>query len=246
MVLPGAQAPPRLSPAVWPPAEIELLSALAHRPQRVLLRLSPGIDVHGHPAVRTGVIDQKFGLPLGSAMAVDAVRSIAEMAWIRREHGHLLTELDLGGGHPVAYRPGDAELNTVELAGVLDDALDTACARHRFPRPVIAMEPGRAIVARAGVGEGRNPARFPFGSDCGVFRACATGGAVVALDGIRYRAQWGSRGPPGRGGGTGRRLGCRYGSRRRHRRECPPVARSWLRRVFGHGCVSAARVPAAR
>ncbi|NKY32290.1 diaminopimelate decarboxylase [Nocardia speluncae] len=165
-------------------SEIALLSTQLNRPQAVLLRLTPGIDVHGHPAVRTGVLDQKFGLPLGSADAAEAVRRIleqpllqlaglhchlgsqiydpdhygeavrrliAEMAWIRRDHGHLITELDVGGGHAVAYRPGDAELNVAELADILDDALDAACARHRFPRPVLAMEPGRAIVARAGV-----------------------------------------------------------------------------------------------
>ncbi|WP_280235776.1 diaminopimelate decarboxylase [Nocardia cyriacigeorgica] len=164
--------------------EITLLSALATRPQRVLLRLSPGIDVHGDPAVRTGVVDQKFGFPLGGATAAEAVqrimaqpnlqlvglhchlgsqiynpdyygeavrRLIGEMSWVRHEYDHILTELDLGGGHAVAYRSGDAELNLAELADIIDDALDAACARHRFPRPAIAMEPGRAIVARAGV-----------------------------------------------------------------------------------------------
>jgi len=165
-------------------AEITLLSAVVARPQRVLLRLSPGIDVHGHPAVRTGVLDQKFGFPLGSGAAAEAIerilsrpelrltglhchlgsqihdpdhygeairRMVAEMAWVRHEHGHLMTELDIGGGHAVAYRGGDAQMNLYELADIIEDALDAACAEHRFPRPRIAMEPGRAIVARAGV-----------------------------------------------------------------------------------------------
>ncbi|WP_433680267.1 diaminopimelate decarboxylase [Nocardia sp. CA-119907] len=164
--------------------EITLLSALATRPQRVLLRLSPGIDVHGHPAVKTGVLDQKFGFPIGSEMATEAIervmrqpnleligfhchlgsqiydpdhygeavrRMIGEMARIRQDYGRILTDLDLGGGHAVAYRSGDAEMNLTELADIIDDALDAGCARHHFPRPNIAMEPGRAIVARAGV-----------------------------------------------------------------------------------------------
>ncbi|MFI2478285.1 diaminopimelate decarboxylase family protein [Nocardia xishanensis] len=187
--------------------EITLLSALATTRQRVLVRLSPGIDVHGHPAVRTGVTDQKFGFPLGSELADEAVerilrrsnlelvgfhchlgsqiynpdfygeairRMIGEMARVRQIHGRILTELDLGGGHAVAtstrpdevrrqpcagpsageaaaYRGGDAEMNVQELAEVLDDALDAGCARHHFPRPRVALEPGRAIVARAGV-----------------------------------------------------------------------------------------------
>ncbi|MCP2278672.1 diaminopimelate decarboxylase [Nocardia amikacinitolerans] len=164
--------------------EITLLSALATTRQRVLVRLSPGIDVHGHPAVKTGVVDQKFGFPLGSDLAAEAVerilrrtnlelvgfhchlgsqihnpdyygeavrRMIGEMARVRQDHGHILTELDLGGGHAVAYRGGDAEMNLTELSEILEDALDAGCARHHFPRPRIAVEPGRAIVARAGV-----------------------------------------------------------------------------------------------
>ncbi|MFE2959422.1 diaminopimelate decarboxylase [Nocardia tengchongensis] len=164
--------------------EITLLSALAERPQRVLLRVTPDIDIDGHPAVRTGVTDQKFGFPIGSPAIRDAVdrivrqpnltltglhchigsqiyntfpygeavrRMIGEMARIRDEFGLTLTELDLGGGHAVAYRGGDAEMNLAELADIIEDALDAACARHGFPRPGIALEPGRAIVARAGV-----------------------------------------------------------------------------------------------
>ncbi|WP_067699652.1 diaminopimelate decarboxylase [Nocardia jejuensis] len=164
--------------------EITLLSALASRPQRVLLRLTPDIDVHGHPAVRTGVTDQKFGFPVGGDAVLEAVdrivrqpnleltgahchigsqihdtfpygeavrRMIAEMARIRDESGVTLTDLDLGGGHAVAYRSGDAELNLSELADIIEDALDAACARHGFPRPAISLEPGRAIVARAGI-----------------------------------------------------------------------------------------------
>ncbi|MEU0540804.1 diaminopimelate decarboxylase [Nocardia sp. NPDC005978] len=164
--------------------EIPLLAALATRPQQVLLRISPDIDVHGHPAVRTGVTDQKFGFPIGSDLVAEAVerivrqfnldliglhchigsqiydpfhygeavrRMIGEMARIQAAFGITLGDLDLGGGHAVAYRSGDAEMNLAELADIIDDGLDAACARHGFPRPKIALEPGRAIVARAGV-----------------------------------------------------------------------------------------------
>ncbi|MEV6277562.1 diaminopimelate decarboxylase [Nocardia sp. NPDC051832] len=164
--------------------EIPLIAALATTPQRVLLRISPDIDIDSHPAVRTGVADQKFGFPIGSALAAEAVervlrqpnlrlvgfhchlgsqihdtfpfseavrRLVAAMAVVRDESGHTLTELDLGGGHAVAYRCGDPELDLAELADVIEDSLDAACARHGFPRPRIALEPGRAIVARAGL-----------------------------------------------------------------------------------------------
>lgn len=164
--------------------EITLLAAVVTRPQQVLLRLSPDIDVHGHPAVRTGVADQKFGFPLGSAAAADAIdrimrqpmlelvglhchlgsqiydpdfygeavrRLITEMSRVREKYGRPLPQLDLGGGHAVAYRGGDAEMNLPELADIVEDSLDAACALNHCPRPRISMEPGRAIVARAGV-----------------------------------------------------------------------------------------------
>lgn len=82
-------------------------------------------------------------------VAVD--RMIAAMARIRHEHGTILTQLDLGGGHAVAYTAGDPSLDPATLAAAIDDALDDACARHRFPRPTIVLEPGRAITGRAGV-----------------------------------------------------------------------------------------------
>ena len=165
-------------------SEIVDLAGVGPRRQRVLIRVTPDIDIHGHRAVTTGVSDQKFGFTLAGGHAADAVarvlahpdlnliglhchigsqvtdttlygeairRMIAFMADIRTRHGVILTELNIGGGHAVPYVAGDPELNIDELARVIDDALDAACAAEHFPRPVIVVEPGRAISARAGV-----------------------------------------------------------------------------------------------
>ncbi|UXA05846.1 diaminopimelate decarboxylase [Mycobacterium sp. SMC-2] len=78
-------------------------------------------------------------------------RLVAAMADIRARHGVILTELNLGGGHAIPYVPGDPELDLDELARVIDDALDEACAAEHFPRPKVVVEPGRAISGRAGV-----------------------------------------------------------------------------------------------
>lgn len=78
-------------------------------------------------------------------------RLVAAMADIRARHGVILTELNLGGGHAIPYVPGDPELDLDELARVIDDALDEACAAEHFPRPSVVVEPGRAISGRAGV-----------------------------------------------------------------------------------------------
>lgn len=78
-------------------------------------------------------------------------RMIAAMADIRARHGIILTELNIGGGHAIPYLPGDRELDLDDLAVVLEDALDEACAAEHFPRPTLVVEPGRAISGRAGV-----------------------------------------------------------------------------------------------
>ncbi|MFB8282760.1 diaminopimelate decarboxylase family protein [Nocardia colli] len=155
-------------------AEIDLLASVATRPQRVLLRVCPGVECDSA---------EPIGFPLGDATAAavaqvldtpmleliglhchlgsqiynpdhygEAIRRmVAEMALVRHDHDRILTDLDLGGGHAIAYRNGDAEMNLAELSAIIEDALDAACARQHFPRPNIALEPGRGIVARAGV-----------------------------------------------------------------------------------------------
>jgi len=45
--------------------------------QRVLLRVTPGVDAHAaHPSVTTGTADQKFGLSLSTGAAADAIRRV--------------------------------------------------------------------------------------------------------------------------------------------------------------------------
>lgn len=78
-------------------------------------------------------------------------RMIAAMADIRARHGVILTELNIGGGHAIPYVCGDRELELDDLAVVVEDALDAACAAEHFPRPTVVVEPGRAISGRAGV-----------------------------------------------------------------------------------------------
>jgi len=58
--------------------EITRLAALARPGQRVLIRVTPGVDAHAHPAVATGIEDQKFGFSLSSGAAADAVRRVLD------------------------------------------------------------------------------------------------------------------------------------------------------------------------
>ncbi|EGX56674.1 diaminopimelate decarboxylase [Streptomyces zinciresistens K42] len=78
-------------------------------------------------------------------------RMVGLMARLHRQHGVVLPELDLGGGHGIAYRPGDAALDLTALARRVRAELREACAAAGLPVPRLLVEPGRAIAGPAGV-----------------------------------------------------------------------------------------------
>jgi diaminopimelate decarboxylase len=89
------------------------------------------------------------------------VRDIAQSAM---DSGFELEELCVGGGWAVPYRPGDPELTPEDVADALRTWLPGSLR--------IAVEPGRALVARAGVA---------------VYRVLSVkhgaGGTIIAVDG---------------------------------------------------------------
>ena len=57
--------------------ELELLDRLAHRASKVqdiLIRVSPGVDPHTHGHTTTGTLDSKFGFPIQTGQAEEAIR----------------------------------------------------------------------------------------------------------------------------------------------------------------------------
>lgn len=57
--------------------ELELLNTLAKErgiSQNILLRLTPGVDPHTHQYTTTGTLDSKFGFPLATGQAEEAVK----------------------------------------------------------------------------------------------------------------------------------------------------------------------------
>jgi diaminopimelate decarboxylase len=158
--------------------EIDTLGDLAVRPQRVLIRVTPGANGHTHRMVTTGIEGPRFGFSLATGAALDAVAQILARPALRlvgvhchlgsqitavtgfelathrmtgllaecaQRHGIVLAELHLGGGH------GSGELELLGLARRVRIALSLECARHGIPWPRLTVEPGRAIVSRAGV-----------------------------------------------------------------------------------------------
>ncbi|MEV5787706.1 diaminopimelate decarboxylase [Streptomyces sp. NPDC048448] len=78
-------------------------------------------------------------------------RMVGLMARLREQHGLVLPELDLGGGHGIAYRPGEQALDLTALARRVRSELTEACAAAGLTVPRLMIEPGRAVVGPAGV-----------------------------------------------------------------------------------------------
>ncbi|MEV7441763.1 diaminopimelate decarboxylase [Streptomyces sp. NPDC091204] len=78
-------------------------------------------------------------------------RMVGLLAGIRDAHGVVLPELDMGGGHGIGYRPGEAALDLTALARGLRAELGAGCAAAGLSVPRLVIEPGRAVVGPAGV-----------------------------------------------------------------------------------------------
>ncbi len=162
----------------------ERLAAQRGMTQRILLRLTPGIDPHTYEAVATGQVDSKFGFAIDTGAAEDVTRlalaqphlellgfhchvgsqvfdddvfeqSAAVMlrfiAHIRDTYGYTARELDLGGGYGVRYLPSDPHIDIAKKIREVGAFVTVRCEQLGLPLPVVALEPGRSIVADAGM-----------------------------------------------------------------------------------------------
>ena len=152
---------------------IESLVASGLPVPRVLLRINPGIEVHTHEHVRTGNLDSKFGFPLPTGQADDALARARASAAVDLVglHMHIgsqvfsvdnfleglravapfvvdadLPELVVGGGLGVAYVEGEAAPTITEWA----TAVVQEC-RAAGITAGIGVEPGRAVIGAAAV-----------------------------------------------------------------------------------------------
>lgn len=105
----------------------------------------PGLDLVGlHCHIGSQITSAK---PYASAVR----RMVGLLARIRDQHGVTLPRLDIGGGHAIAYRPGDQGLGPETLASRVRAELADGCGRAGLPVPRLTLEPGRAITGPAGV-----------------------------------------------------------------------------------------------
>ncbi len=152
--------------------------------QKLLLRLTPGIDPHTYEAVATGKVDSKFGSAIETGQAAEIVeftlkqphinlvgfhchvgsQVFAEdiferaatvmlefIAEMKEKFGYTASVLDLGGGYGVRYIDSDPYLDIEKKVGEVAASIRETCERLNLEMPEIHMEPGRSIVADAGM-----------------------------------------------------------------------------------------------
>jgi hypothetical protein len=78
--------------------EIDLLADLCAKreiPMTVMLRVNPGVDVHTHKKISTGMADSKFGLPIVDGQAAAAVEQLAKTPGLHLVgyHAHVGSQL---------------------------------------------------------------------------------------------------------------------------------------------------------
>lgn len=82
----------------------------------------------------------------------EAVAVMVEfMARIRDEYGLVIEELDLGGGLGIAYTVDEKPSSIEDFAECTVNAVKDYCEQFDVPLPRILVEPGRSLVANAGI-----------------------------------------------------------------------------------------------
>lgn len=82
----------------------------------------------------------------------DAVEIMLELVRNTKDNlGYLIKEVDFGGGFGVYYTKDDEPKTTEEYCKTIINKVDEVCARTGQERPILTIEPGRSIVANAGI-----------------------------------------------------------------------------------------------
>lgn len=82
----------------------------------------------------------------------EAVRVMVELvSRIKAEYGHDIKELDMGGGLGIAYTAEDAPSSIEDFAEMTTSAMKEYCEEFGVELPRLLVEPGRSMVATAGV-----------------------------------------------------------------------------------------------
>ena len=152
--------------------------------QKVMLRLTPGIDPHTYAAVSTGQVDSKFGAAIETGQAEDLTAltltlphvkligfhchvgsqvfdsdvylrasdvMLSFIARVHQKYGYAPDLLDLGGGYGVRYVADQPAIDIAANIHQVADHMKQQAAALGVALPTVCFEPGRSIVADAGL-----------------------------------------------------------------------------------------------
>src|SRR5258707_1505079 len=149
--------------------DIDRIERLAQGRTPVLLRVSPGVESATHAALATGGKQSKFGVPVEQVpRAIERMRAVPAID-LRGLHVHIGSQIlstdqfeaavdalsslerfevyDLGGGLGVRYLP---DAGAPPVAGYAERLVSSA-HKHFGEDIKLLIEPGRSMVARAGL-----------------------------------------------------------------------------------------------
>lgn len=157
------------------------LAPSLNEPVRLMLRFTPGIECHTHEYIRTGHLDSKFGFDpdqleqvlrqlagcawgrlsglhahIGSQIFEiqphrDLAGVMADALGLARSLGHPVTDLNVGGGLGIRYVASDDPPSIDAWVAAVAGAVAEACRERGLELPRLLCEPGRSLVATAGV-----------------------------------------------------------------------------------------------
>ena len=163
---------------------IDEIAARHNVKQKIMLRITPGIDPHTYAAVATGKVDSKFGsaIETGQAKEITSLALTFEnitlcgfhchvgsqifdgnvylatsrvmlnfISDMERELGFICRDLDIGGGLGVRYIESQPVLDIKATILKVAEEMKKEAERLGITLPRISLEPGRSIVADAGL-----------------------------------------------------------------------------------------------
>lgn len=152
--------------------------------QRILIRVTPGIDPHTYEAVATGLVDSKFGSAIETGAAMSLTQRALELSHVdlmgfhchvgsqvfdeevfvksadamfhfakevQMKLGFVCRQMNLGGGIGVRYVDKDPQLQIEATISKLGVYVKKLCSALELELPAMRLEPGRSIVADAGM-----------------------------------------------------------------------------------------------
>jgi len=150
-------------------------------PVRLMLRFTPGIECHTHEYIRTGHLDSKFGFDpdqlepvlrhlqgcgwasltglhahIGSQIFElqphhDLAGVMADALQLAHSLGHPVVDLNVGGGLGIRYVASDDPPTIEAWVRTVAEAVVAACRERGLELPRLLCEPGRSLVATAGL-----------------------------------------------------------------------------------------------